>query len=510
MRYPALRARAAARVEPLEARQLLSLVPAAPAPISPTAGPTTYHVDDDRQQDRNAEFTSIEEAVLVAPPGSTIIVYPGFYHEVVTVDKTLRLLGSSHDRSAARSNGGADPQHDSIVQFEAAPVGIFNLGANDIELDGFVVQNNQGGPGVYTLSPFSGYLIERNTIQNNVFGLYFNAGGATQSRVYGNWFNGNNRPGSASGDGIYTDQGLSNALIDQNVFTGHHSASIVLANAAGVGTFNQGVTVRKNAIIDDSSIAVFNSHDVLIEQNFLRRPDGSGIFLGGGNANVTIDDNLIDTSTGSGIVDSGENGLPADVGVVITRNLIGDAGGNGVSLRAADGVQVKRNIVMRSGLSGIRLGNASTNNLIADNLTLHNGQDGIRVVQQSSNNQIVSNTMRQNAEHDAHDDTVGAGTAGTANYWIDNNCKTENRPGLCDCGCNDHSAADDDSTFAAQEQSYSTTLSTDPLAGGDVVIPTYDTPAETPIPVVADLGILTLPTTLASRTDKPWLDADVE
>src|SRR4051812_21589677 len=117
MRYPALRARAAARVEPLEARQLLSLVPAAPAPISPTAdardprhlsrlvpappaplsppaGPPTAPDEEGRQQDRNAEFTSIEEAVLVAPPGSTIIVYPGFYHEVVTVDKTLRLLGS--------------------------------------------------------------------------------------------------------------------------------------------------------------------------------------------------------------------------------------------------------------------------------------------------------------------------------------------------------------------------------------------------------------------------------
>src|SRR5205823_3123803 len=140
-------------------------VPTAPAPVvSPTSGPTTYHVDDDRQQCPDAEFTSIELAVQVAPPDSTIYVCPGFYHEVVTVDKTLRLLGSSHDRSAARSNGGPDPQHDSIVQFEAAPFGIFSLEANDIGLDGFVVQNNQGGPGIYSLSTFSGYLIERNTI----------------------------------------------------------------------------------------------------------------------------------------------------------------------------------------------------------------------------------------------------------------------------------------------------------------------------------------------------------
>src|SRR5581483_1337270 len=134
-----------------------------------------------------------------------------------------------------------------------------------------------------------------------------------------------------------------------------------------------------------------------------------------------------------------------------------------------------------------RLGSASSNNLIADNLSLHNTLDGIRVVEQSSNNRIVGNTMRQNDGFDAHDDTVGPGTAGTANYWIDNNCKTSDPPGLCDCGCAGHSAAaDDSSTFAAQEQSYSTTLSTDPLASGGIVIPTYDTPAETPVPVVAD------------------------
>ena len=491
-------ARTPARVEPLEGRQLFSLVPAAPL-VPPPTGPTTYHVDDDRQQCPDAEFTSIQAAVLAAPPGSIIHVCPGLYNEQVTVPKTLTLLGSSHDRSAARSTGGPDPRHDSIVQFESI-FGIFDLEAPDIVLDGFVVQNNTLGPGVFTSRFFSGYLVERNTIQNNVFGLYFNNSGPTQTVARGNWFNGNNQPGAAGGDGIYSDQGLFNALIEQNVFTGHESASMVFTSFLGI---NRDVVVRRNAIIDDSSIAIFNTENMIVEKNFLRRPSGSGIFLGGGNTNVVVDNNLIDASTSSGIVDSGENGLPADVGVVITRNLIGDAGGNGISLRAADGVRVKRNIVLRSALSGVRLGNASTNNLVADNLSLHNGLDGIRVVEQSSNNTITHNTMRQNAEHDAHDNTTGAGTAGTANYWIDNNCKTENRPGLCDCGCND------DDSLAAQEASYSTTLSTDPLAGSDIVIPTYDTPAESLVPVLADLGILTLPTKLTSSTEKPWLDADV-
>jgi nitrous oxidase accessory protein NosD len=507
MRYLPVRARAAARIEPLEARQLLSLTPALPV-TDPTApadcgcggghDANTIHVDDDRQQCRDADFTSIQAAVLAAPPFSTIHVCPGLYNEQVTVPKTLTLLGSSHDRSAARSTGGADPQHDSIVQFETI-FGIFDLEADNIVLDGFVVENNPLGPGVFTSRLFSGYCIERNTIQNNVFGLYINNRGPTQAVVRGNWFNGNNQPGAAGGDGIYSDQGLFNALVERNVFTGHESASMVFTSFLGI---NQDVVVTHNAIIDDSSIAVFNTENMVIEKNFLRRPSGSGIFLGGGNTNVLVDGNLVDASTSSGIVDSGENGLPADVGVVITRNLIGDAGGNGVSLRAADGVQVKRNIVLRSALSGIRLGNTSGNNLIAGNLSLHNMLDGVRVVEQSSNNRIVGNTMRQNDEHDAHDDTVGGGTAGTANYWIDNNCKTENRPGIC--GHSD----DDDAFYSAEESSYSTTLSADPLAGGDIVIPTYDTPAEPIVPVLLDLGVLSLPTVLGNRTETPWLDAD--
>jgi hypothetical protein len=49
----------------------------------------------------------------------------------------------------------------------------------------------------------------------------------------------------------------------------------------------------------------------------------------------------------------------------------------------------------------------------------------------SANNSIQDNFLRNNTEHDCHDDSVGTGTAGTANNWINNDGLTENRPGLC-------------------------------------------------------------------------------
>ena len=524
MRTSLVRARDAARLEPLEGRRLLSLTPTVTVadPTAPSGGcgcggghdAYTFHVDDDRQQCPDAEFTSIQAAVLAAPPFSTIYVCPGVYNEQVMVPKTLTLLGSSHDRSDARSADGPDPQHDSIVQFPTPVTGVFWLRADDIELDGFVIQGNTRGPGIYAEPMSSGYCIEYNFIRDNVFGLYLNSSGVKQTVVSRNDFNANNRPGAASGDGIYSDQGLHNALVEQNYFTNHLVAAMVYTTGGVPASTNQGIVVRKNAIIDDASVVFFNSLDVRVEQNFIRRNRGSGIFLGGGNNTVFVDNNLIQESGSTGINVTGAVGAGTTTGVVVTRTRIADAGrgvaavaANGVSVNRTDGAVVRRNIILRANTDGIRLTSANSN-LIADNLALHNGRDGIRVgppppAPQSMNNQIVSNTMRMNGEHDAHDDTVGGGTAGTANFWVDNNCKTENRPGLCG-----HSH-DDDATFAAQEQSYGTSLSSDPVVGGDVVIPTFDLPPESELPLLPELDVLGLvPDVLTSSSDKPWLDAE--
>jgi len=46
-------------------------------------------------------------------------------------------------------------------------------------------------------------------------------------------------------------------------------------------------------------------------------------------------------------------------------------------------------------------------------------------------NQFSENHMSDNVTHDCHDNSAGAGTAGTANFWINDQGATQNRPGLC-------------------------------------------------------------------------------
>jgi hypothetical protein len=57
--------------------------------------------------------------------------------------------------------------------------------------------------------------------------------------------------------------------------------------------------------------------------------------------------------------------------------------------------------------------------------------DGLFADVDSTNNRLEQNRMERNFEHDCHDDSIGGGTAGTANFWIKNKGLTENRPGLC-------------------------------------------------------------------------------
>jgi parallel beta-helix repeat protein len=111
---------------------------------------------------------------------------------------------------------------------------------------------------------------------------------------------------------------------------------------------------------------------------------------------------------------------------------------------------VEKNEVFQNTLDGIQLVGVQpvgdplpaplvvANNIVQLNLIRQNVRDGIRANALTAANTIERNVMLENAEHDAHDDSVGTGTGGTANFWINNRCgrpdpvQDENRPGLCE------------------------------------------------------------------------------
>jgi parallel beta-helix repeat protein len=420
----------------------LALVGTSGTAIALSGGSPDFIVDDDLVECPDATFTTaagIQLAVAspLVPPGSRIRVCPGLYTPVnIPAGKDFLTLEAPRQHGQATQCQAAlvpDPTKDAIVDAMGSPAIGFNILANGTTIFGFTVQNTANNPGIFTSSLASGHRLLSNVVQQNTIGLYLNSSGVFDTLVSHNCFRLNIRPGAAGGNGIYSDQGLRNARVNENYFTGNPSASMVFA------LNQQDIVIDHNDIVDDAgTIVLVSTQNALVEFNHLIRHGGSGVFLGGAVSDTVIRFNRMDD--GSTGINSNVQFAATPNEVRIEKNHIRGGTNDGIRLNNTDNSTVSGNKVEGKARDGIRLQNDSNMNAVNNNLSRDNGRDGIRVESptstptpsaQSSANTIEMNKMLGNVEHDCHDDTTGAGTAGTANFWIKNNGKTQNRPGLC-------------------------------------------------------------------------------
>ncbi|MDA8346585.1 MAG: S-layer homology domain-containing protein [Thermaerobacter sp.] len=266
---------------------------------APAAGATTGQdfapVNDTTS---GAMFSSIQAAVDVATPGDRITVAPGTFSEAVSVGQTVALEGAQQGVDA-RSRSGAE----SIVD------GGFAIHASDVTIDGFTIQDAVEtsptyGVGVNIYADTSGANIVNDVVQDNVFGLYLGSAGTDQTVIQHDVFKDNNVSGPASGDGIYADQAVSNALIDSNVFAGNNSNGLVFV---GSGTGNatsseHDITISGNEMSGSTAIALMGAANVTVKDNVVQdtgsQPNTDAIYLGGGDYGVTLTHNVVQNSTG--------------------------------------------------------------------------------------------------------------------------------------------------------------------------------------------------------------------
>lgn len=188
----------------------------------------SFVVDDDLVQCPDADFTTatgIQQAIIAAPSGARIRVCAGTYTPI-NVNKSLIIEHPVQHGQATQCQAALapDPTKDAIVDAGGTNVIAVQLAADDIVFYGFHVQNTDQNPGMFSSSLFSGYQILFNVVQRNSFGLYLNASGTRETLVRHNCFRFNDRvPAAAGGSGIYSDQGLRNAQIQENTFTGQPS-----------------------------------------------------------------------------------------------------------------------------------------------------------------------------------------------------------------------------------------------------------------------------------------------
>ncbi|HUE73617.1 MAG TPA: CHRD domain-containing protein [Pirellulaceae bacterium] len=251
-------------------------------------------------------FTTISAAVSAAAPGDVINVADGTYSELVTVNKTLTLLGNQFGIDA-RTRGVVS---ESIVTGNAGTTS-FIVAANDVQIDGFTVRDqtnvNQFGAGVFLQPGTAGTEFRNNIVEFNVIGLFLaNADAGNQTVIERNVFRENNQPGAGSGNGIYLDQftaggAVTNVLISNNLFQNNNSAGINFSSTdPALPTSN--ITVVENTFDNNgNALALLNTTNSSIAQNVMTGSNGSQIAILGGASNLVIVENFIENGDARGI-----------------------------------------------------------------------------------------------------------------------------------------------------------------------------------------------------------------
>ena len=224
--------------------------------------------------------------------------------------------------------------------------------------------------------------------------------------------------------GVKVDSGGSLLLTD------NHITEIRSTNPALRGCQN-GIAVRAGSRFEGTTGTVEAGH------NLIDRYQKGGVVIDNAGSYGNVHHNEVVGNPGPQIAPNGiqvSRGASADVDHnEVTGNsfTLATASGTGILLFQAGGpLTVGYNDVYLND-DGISLTD------VDGSLVEHNKShdqtlfDGLYADSDSTGNRFEFNRMERNAEHDCHDDSFGPGTAGTANFWINDYGLTESRPGLC-------------------------------------------------------------------------------
>ena len=366
------------------------------------AATTTLVVDDDGGECSSAAYTTIDDALTAANTGDTIFVCPGTY-DPTTITKRVTLRGLTPNLSnESKCLDSATYPADNTAQNSV--VAGFTVLASHVTITGFTLTDADNG--VLVPAGYSWAGITGNVFQGNTIGINLNGSSPV---VDHNCIRDNNRPGSAAGTGIYSDQGLVNAVISANAFVGNDAAAITLIGD-GLGSVTN-VRVEKNTSNGDGDmISLEGVTGSTISKNTSTGAVGSAIYIEFDNSGLTVEKNTLKAGDDEGIAINAGGG-PMNDQITLSKNTI-----TGGALSNADG--------------GIEVyPNSLTNSTFSDNKVRANGYDGLYVHAGNTGNTFLKNNLKGNqqlgAGFDCYDET------GPANTWTKNKGKTSFPAGLC-------------------------------------------------------------------------------
>jgi hypothetical protein len=278
-------------------------------------------------------FATIQAAINDAQTlnGHTIVVNAGTFSELVTVNKSLTLLGAKSGIDARVVGRGA---HETVVRGITAGsnrTSAFHLTVDGAAIDGFTVQeandSNQFGAGIVLAPNIAGTKIRNNIIQNNVAGLIISNDTASNPLIIEqNYFKNNNLAGPLSGTAIYTDQFaagtmFTSALINNNTFDVNNNVGVLLGSTMTGSQSNIGISHNVFSH-SGNAILLFNTVASFVTDNTITGSTGSQVVLGGGVTNLDLSENVFDSGATRGIRIGDFGGGSTNSNITISCNVI--------------------------------------------------------------------------------------------------------------------------------------------------------------------------------------------
>jgi parallel beta-helix repeat protein len=402
-------------------------------------------------------YKHIQDAVNAAASssgGNTILIDAGTYNEQVTIPSAINAGTNPLVINAA------SPRSKPTVKPTAALTGSMAImdvnGATGVTIENLIID------GSGTSTAWFGLFVEsggKATIQNNTIQKV----AATASSGQGTGFG--IRVGRSSLSGQPATTGA--ATINNNIITGYGKGGIDVANTGSCASINGNTVtglghkvsdnvqqVQNGIEIDDGATGSVSSNNVskngsaltgFGSAGILLFQPGSGVTVGNNNlssndvgiwvfdaASPTISNNNASGSTFYGIAldSAGGSGV---TGATVSNNNSNNNLGDGFNLANTSGSTFSNNNASGNSGSGFNLFANNTNNLFTQNNSTSNKQYGFWVEDSttpSSGNTIKQNNFTGNTLFDAFDQSVGSGTAGTANTWSGNTIGKKNPGGL--------------------------------------------------------------------------------
>jgi nitrous oxidase accessory protein NosD len=342
-------------------------------------------VDDDKVQCPTATFTSIQDAINAASPGSLIRVCPGTYTEQLSIDKSLRIEGDNGaillpSAMVANTTGSSGT---------AIAAAIFVKEAADVEIEGLIVDTANSG--ITQCSPdLIGILyqnssgsIRHNAVRNTKLSVSLNgcqSGDAIVVQSLGSETSTVTIDGNSVHDyqknGITGNELGSEVTISNNIVTGLGPTTGAAQNGIQIGFGAKG-TILRNTVTDNvwspcvslencafnaTGILIFQSDDVRVEHNTVAT-NQLGIYAGGQGDEIESN-NISNSLVLVGIDFAGDKGLAS-------RNDVTNSGQAAILIEGNDN-KIQSNDITEAPIGVLKLsstvGNSQSGNSFFDTL----------------------------------------------------------------------------------------------------------------------------------------------